>query len=180
MITLLSIGEAVLEQSRDKDLVGGGDLVLLPEGVDVEVAKVEAPAPAPTPAPAAAPVKKTYTALSRLDFNARAQERFVPLFWRTDANKNGALEPAELVTLIGPWNLSLSELVKGEGFTPKFDELYGEQMAFLKKIGLSDSKIHKIDVPDSDLYNWITGKGPIPAAHDHALMTRLRKFNNSL
>jgi len=40
MIVLLSIGEAVLEQSRDKDLVGGGDLVLLPEGVDVEVMKV--------------------------------------------------------------------------------------------------------------------------------------------
>jgi glycyl-tRNA synthetase len=32
----------------------------------------------------------------------------------------------------------------------KFDELFGEQMAFLKKIGLSDSKIHKIEVPDSD------------------------------
>src|SRR4051812_7374100 len=65
------------------------------------------------PAPAApAPVKKTYTALSRIDFNARAQEQFVPLFWRTDANKDGALDPAELVTLIGPWTLTLSELVK--------------------------------------------------------------------
>jgi len=32
----------------------------------------------------------------------------------------------------------------------KFDELFDEQMNFLKKIGLSDSKIHKIDVPDSD------------------------------
>jgi hypothetical protein len=40
MITLLSIGAAVLEQSRDADLVGGGDVVLLPEGVDVEVLKV--------------------------------------------------------------------------------------------------------------------------------------------
>jgi hypothetical protein len=40
MITLLSVGEAVLQQARDKDLVGGGDLVLLPEGVDVEVMKV--------------------------------------------------------------------------------------------------------------------------------------------
>lgn len=40
MIVLLSIGEAVLLQARDKDLVGGGDLVLLPEGVDVEVMKV--------------------------------------------------------------------------------------------------------------------------------------------
>lgn len=40
MITLLSIGDAVLEQSRDKDIVGGGDLVLLPAGLDVEVMKV--------------------------------------------------------------------------------------------------------------------------------------------
>ncbi len=40
MITLLSIGQAVLVQARDKDLVGGGDLVLLPAGIDVEVMKV--------------------------------------------------------------------------------------------------------------------------------------------
>ena len=40
MITLLSIGDAVLEQARDKDLVGGGDVVLLPPGIDVEVMKV--------------------------------------------------------------------------------------------------------------------------------------------
>jgi len=43
MITLLSIGAAVLEQSRDADLVGGGDIVLLPAGIDVEVLKVGAP-----------------------------------------------------------------------------------------------------------------------------------------
>lgn len=31
-----------------------------------------------------------------------------------------------------------------------FNKLFDEQMAFLKKIGLSDSKIHKIEVPDGD------------------------------
>jgi glycyl-tRNA synthetase len=31
-----------------------------------------------------------------------------------------------------------------------FERLFDEQMVFLKKIGLSDSKIHKIEVPDSD------------------------------
>ncbi len=91
-----------------------------PKNVEVAPAKTEAPAPAPAPAP----VKKTYTSLSRLDFNARAQERFVPLFWRTDANKNGAIEPSELVVLIGPWTLTLAEVVQGDAFTPKFDELY--------------------------------------------------------
>lgn len=40
MIVLLSIGAAVLEQARDKDVVGGGDVVVLPEGVDVEVMKI--------------------------------------------------------------------------------------------------------------------------------------------
>jgi glycyl-tRNA synthetase len=31
-----------------------------------------------------------------------------------------------------------------------FDELYGEQLKFLQDIGLSNEKVHKIDVPDSD------------------------------
>ncbi len=43
MITLLSIGEAVLVQATDKDLVGGGDLLLLPAGIDVEVMKIGGP-----------------------------------------------------------------------------------------------------------------------------------------
>ncbi|HET6268213.1 MAG TPA: hypothetical protein VFG11_10885 [Acidobacteriota bacterium] len=40
MITLLSVGHAVLEQARDKDLLGGGDLILVPQGIDVESMKV--------------------------------------------------------------------------------------------------------------------------------------------
>jgi len=39
MIVLLSIGEALLDQSRDERLVGGGEITVLPEGVDVEVLK---------------------------------------------------------------------------------------------------------------------------------------------
>jgi glycyl-tRNA synthetase len=31
-----------------------------------------------------------------------------------------------------------------------FDQLYSEQISFLKDLGLSDSKIHKIEVPESD------------------------------
>ncbi len=37
MIALLSVGEAIVSQARDKDLVGGADLVLVPEGSDVEL-----------------------------------------------------------------------------------------------------------------------------------------------
>lgn len=36
MIVLLSVGEAMLEQSRDVTLVGGGDLVAIPQGLDLE------------------------------------------------------------------------------------------------------------------------------------------------
>ena len=39
MIVLLSIGEALLSQARDEKLVGGGDVTVLPEGIDVEVMK---------------------------------------------------------------------------------------------------------------------------------------------
>ncbi|MFB3908528.1 MAG: hypothetical protein ACE15D_09010 [Candidatus Eisenbacteria bacterium] len=40
MVVLLSVGEAILEQARDKDLLGGGDVVILPAGVDLEALKV--------------------------------------------------------------------------------------------------------------------------------------------
>jgi hypothetical protein len=36
MIVLLSVGEAMLEQSRDATLIGGGELTILPVGIDIE------------------------------------------------------------------------------------------------------------------------------------------------
>ncbi len=39
MVVLLSIGEAMLAQAGDEKLVGGGDVTVLPEGLDVEVLK---------------------------------------------------------------------------------------------------------------------------------------------
>jgi hypothetical protein len=36
MVVLLSVGEAMLEQARDVSLVGGGDVTVLPQGIDVE------------------------------------------------------------------------------------------------------------------------------------------------
>jgi hypothetical protein len=39
MIVLLSIGEALLGQAKDEQLVGGGTITVLPEGVDIEVLK---------------------------------------------------------------------------------------------------------------------------------------------
>jgi hypothetical protein len=39
MIVLLSIGEALVLQASDEKLIGGGDVTILPEGIDVEVMK---------------------------------------------------------------------------------------------------------------------------------------------
>ena len=39
MIVLLSIGEALLTQARDEKLVGGGEITVLPQGLDIEVMK---------------------------------------------------------------------------------------------------------------------------------------------
>lgn len=39
MIVLLSVGEALVTQARDEKLVGGGDITVLPEGIDIEVLK---------------------------------------------------------------------------------------------------------------------------------------------
>jgi hypothetical protein len=36
MVVLLSVGEAMLEQSRDVSLVGGGEVTVLPQGIDLE------------------------------------------------------------------------------------------------------------------------------------------------
>ncbi len=49
---------------------------------------------------------------------------------------------------------------------------------------LSDQQLDRMEAllleADNDLYNWITGKEPVPAAHDHDLMAWLKKFNNAL
>src|SRR5688500_7830126 len=36
MIVLLSLGQAMLDQSRDTSLIGGGEVPVLPQGIDVE------------------------------------------------------------------------------------------------------------------------------------------------
>ena len=38
-IVLLSVGGALVEQARDRELVGGGDLIVLPTGIDLETLK---------------------------------------------------------------------------------------------------------------------------------------------
>jgi hypothetical protein len=39
--------------------------------------------------------------MDRLEFNRRAADEFLPLFWRADTNNDGIIQPDELVVLIG-------------------------------------------------------------------------------
>ncbi|MBX7115254.1 MAG: hypothetical protein K1X64_13075 [Myxococcaceae bacterium] len=82
------------------------------------------PAPQATPTVQAATAKPLYNRLSRLDFNQRAVEKNVPLFWRNDANKDNVLDPDELVVVWGPNAVKRDTLVASSGFTPDFTTTY--------------------------------------------------------
>ena len=68
----------------------------------------------------------TFDALGRVDFNRRAAEEFLPLFWREDANKDGALQPGELAVLWGMPDGETSLWVIADAFTPRFMEAYAK------------------------------------------------------
>ncbi|MFL5320345.1 MAG: hypothetical protein ACJ790_11865 [Myxococcaceae bacterium] len=80
-----------------------------------------------TPAPVAK--KPTYSGLSRDQFNFAAQEHYQPLFWRADANGNGAIDPDELAVLTGPWSELRSDYVDANGFTEKFGKAFSSLTA---------------------------------------------------
>jgi len=69
-------------------------------------------------------VRPSYTGFTPDRFNAVAQERFLPLFWRADANGNGTVEPDELAVLSGPWTETRDTFVGAEGFTEAFDAAF--------------------------------------------------------
>lgn len=60
--------------------------------------------------------------IGRVDFNRRAAELFLPLFWRDDANANGSLEAGELAVLTGYPRDDRSVWIDAAGkFTAAFD-----------------------------------------------------------
>ncbi len=73
--------------------------------------------------PVVANAHNTY-AIERLEFNRRAAELFLPLFWREDSNKDGVIQPDELAVLIGfgkPHENELQHWVNDHHqFTPQF------------------------------------------------------------
>lgn len=73
---------------------------------------------------AAPPVPAEHNAIPREEFNRRAAELFMPLFWREDANTNGSLEPEELAVLSGFPQGERSLWLDATGFTPVFEAAY--------------------------------------------------------
>jgi hypothetical protein len=71
-----------------------------------------------------APAVAAYNAIGRVDFNRRAAEEFLPLFWSEDANKDGTLQPEELAVLWGLPDDDASLWVANGAFTPKFVAAY--------------------------------------------------------
>lgn len=79
----------------------------------------------PPPPPPASPHDK----LGRADFNRRAAERALPLFWRADADGDHDLDADELVVTWGLPGPTRAQLVTGDRFTPAFDTLYAALVA---------------------------------------------------
>jgi hypothetical protein len=66
-----------------------------------------------------------YSSVDREAFNFRAAELHLPLFWREDANKNDALEPAELAVLTAMSRDQSADWVDASGkFTKNFSDAY--------------------------------------------------------
>jgi hypothetical protein len=79
--------------------------------------------PADPHAPPAGP-RPALDQLEREEFNFRAQERFLPLFWRADDNQDKKLDPAELAVLWGPQQARRADYVDAHGFTEAFYAAY--------------------------------------------------------
>ena len=80
----------------------------------------------PPEAKAASPASPALDKLPRADFNRRAAERFLPLFWIEDKNANGGLDVDELAVLWGIGAAAAPDAwVKDGAFTPAMLDAYG-------------------------------------------------------
>ena len=73
----------------------------------------------------AKPATPALNSIGRVDFNRRAAELFLPVFWREDSNANGIVEPGEVAILTGYPQGERSAWMDASGaFTPAFHEAY--------------------------------------------------------
>ncbi len=76
----------------------------------------------PTDTPAGSTSAGEFGALSRDDFNRLAARLNLPLFWRTDADGDKAVDPGEVVGLL--FHPTQGHWVDGDTFTPAFLDAY--------------------------------------------------------
>jgi hypothetical protein len=99
-------------------------------------------------APSTAPL---FNQLTRTEFNFRAQERFVPLFWRADVNNDKTLDPSELVVLYGPWKVTSADFIDKKGFTKKFASTFESLVKPLDESKLSAEQKARRDILKKEL-----------------------------
>jgi len=87
-----------------------------------------------------------YDQFKREDFNRRAAEKFLPLFWREDSNKDGVLQPNELAVLSGYGDSEPSHWINPEQqFTPQFDQAYSSMLQSDSRAGSpAEEERHKL------------------------------------
>jgi hypothetical protein len=112
--------------------------------------KREAPRPAASASASAsaraAPAMR-FDRVERLAFNRRAAELDLPLFWRSDANGDKTLDPAELAVLWRPVASHRREWVDGSGkFTSKFGLAYEQTTKPLALDGLDAAEKKRREV----------------------------------
>jgi hypothetical protein len=97
---------------------------------------------AETAPPAATHVAEAgrYAKLERLEFNRRAVEQAVPLFWISDANQDGAIDPEELAVTWGPTEVERTRYVASNAFTREFDTVYDRLVQRPSPAGLGDAE----------------------------------------
>ena len=88
-----------------------------------------APAPAPSAGGARPPPAPAYSGLDRADFNRGAVRANLPLYWVSDADHDGVVDPEEVASLLfypteGHW-------VQSGAFTPDFDRAWQKLKAAL-------------------------------------------------
>ena len=97
------------------------------------------------------PAATRYAAIERIAFNRRAAELFLPLFWREDANANGALDPNELAVLTGFPRDEWSTWVDDSGrFTEEFSAAY-ERMQQADPVPADASEQHRLKLIGEEL-----------------------------
>jgi hypothetical protein len=84
---------------------------------------------------------RSFGDLTRDEFNRRAVEYAVPLFWVVDANKDGALDPQELTVVWGLGEARLDQFVRAGTFTAEFAKTHDRLRKPVTMAGLAPSEL---------------------------------------